>query len=188
MTESAAPAAGCPRRLPCDRHRKSAGAEASDPSGGPQSWGEFRRPLSSFRRIIMAMSKSRQVDIAPDHFLNHCGLSDFDCPAVSLVSQPTFPSLAEEQAARSQEAFRELRVMANQPSPRVAIKVKGRILFINLGDVITVQANCRESVLQGTEFDRVSRLRVCVGERGCSHREDCASSRCNENCFWWGNK
>ncbi len=28
----------------------------------------------------------------------------------------------------------------NQPSPRVAIKVKGKILFINLRDVVTVQA------------------------------------------------
>src|SRR5271168_2833085 len=29
----------------------------------------------------------------------------------------------------------------NQPSPRVAIKVKGKILFINLGDVAAVQAD-----------------------------------------------
>src|ERR1700722_8412604 len=28
----------------------------------------------------------------------------------------------------------------NQPSPRVAIKVKGKILFINLSDVVAVQA------------------------------------------------
>jgi two-component system LytT family response regulator len=28
----------------------------------------------------------------------------------------------------------------NQPSPRVAIKVKGKILFINLNDVVAVQA------------------------------------------------
>ena len=29
----------------------------------------------------------------------------------------------------------------NQPSPRVAIKVKGKILFINLNDVVAVQAD-----------------------------------------------
>jgi len=29
----------------------------------------------------------------------------------------------------------------NQPSPRVAIKVKGKILFINLSDVVAVQAD-----------------------------------------------
>ena len=28
-----------------------------------------------------------------------------------------------------------------QPSPRVAIKVKGKIIFINLSDVVTVQAD-----------------------------------------------
>jgi len=34
---------------------------------------------------------------------------------------------------------RDVRVIA-QPSPRVAIKVKGKILFINLNDVVAVQA------------------------------------------------
>lgn len=55
------------------------------------------------------------------------------------LSRPTFPPPAEEQVARSPHAFREWLALAKQPF-RVAIKVKGRILFINLGDVITVQA------------------------------------------------
>ncbi len=58
---------------------------------------------------------------------------------MSLLSSPTFP-IAIEQIARSRQAFRELWGKENQPSPRVAIKVKGRILFINLGDVIMVRA------------------------------------------------
>jgi hypothetical protein len=81
----------------------------------------------------MAMSKFRQVDIAPDHFLGHCDLAILAVLPMSLLSQLTFPPLREEQDARSQEAFQELRVMANQPSPRVAFKVKRRILYINLG-------------------------------------------------------
>lgn len=36
-----------------------------------RSWEESRKLLSSFRGIIMAMSKSRQVDIVSDHFQRH---------------------------------------------------------------------------------------------------------------------
>ncbi len=41
-------------------------------------------------------------------------------------------------------AFPRLQALAKRQSLRVAIKVKGRILFINLGDVVAVQAegNC----------------------------------------------
>jgi two-component system LytT family response regulator len=38
----------------------------------------------------------------------------------------------------------------NQPSPRVAIKVKGKILFINLSDVVAVQAEGDYVSLQRT--------------------------------------
>jgi two-component system LytT family response regulator len=38
----------------------------------------------------------------------------------------------------------------NQPSPRVAIKVKGKILFINLSDVVVVQAKGNYVALQGS--------------------------------------
>lgn len=58
---------------------------------------------------------------------------------MSLPSRLTFPPVEEGQLANP-HAFRALRAIANQPSARVAIKVKGRILFINLDDVITVRA------------------------------------------------
>jgi len=38
------------------------------------------------------------------------------------------------------EAFPTLPALGKRASPRVAIKVKGKILFINLGDVVAVQA------------------------------------------------
>jgi two-component system LytT family response regulator len=39
------------------------------------------------------------------------------------------------------EAFPRLSAIAKPQSLRVAIKVRGKILFINLGDVVSVQAN-----------------------------------------------
>ena len=51
---------------------------------------------------------------------------------------------ASEQATRSMETLSGLQALAKPRSLRVAIKVSGKILFINLGDVVTVQAkgNC----------------------------------------------
>ncbi len=45
-----------------------------------------------------------------------------------------------EQAARSTETLLRMQAIAKSQSPRVAIKVRGKILFINLGDVVSVQA------------------------------------------------
>ena len=47
---------------------------------------------------------------------------------------------AGEPAASSTETFAGLRALAKPQSLRVAIKVRGKILFINLGDVVAVQA------------------------------------------------
>jgi len=45
-----------------------------------------------------------------------------------------------EQTARSMETSPGLQALAKSQSLRVAIKVRGKILFINLGDVVSVQA------------------------------------------------
>ncbi len=50
------------------------------------------------------------------------------------------PSDAGEQTVRSVETFTDLHALAKPQSLRVAIKVRGKILFINLGDVVVVQA------------------------------------------------
>jgi two-component system LytT family response regulator len=46
------------------------------------------------------------------------------------------------------EALPRLQALAKRVSPRVAIKVKGRILFINLGDVVSVKAEGNYVLLQ----------------------------------------
>jgi DNA-binding LytR/AlgR family response regulator len=47
----------------------------------------------------------------------------------------------EQTTARSTRILLGLQALAKSHSPRVAIKVRGKILFINLGDVVSVQAN-----------------------------------------------
>jgi two-component system LytT family response regulator len=46
-----------------------------------------------------------------------------------------------EQTANSTETFPGLQALAKTRDLRVAIKVRGKILFINLGDVVAVQAD-----------------------------------------------
>jgi DNA-binding LytR/AlgR family response regulator len=77
---------------------------------------------------------------------NPAGACDF---LVDRAVQRSFaPSViardAGEQAARSMEALSGLRGPAKPESLRLAIKVRGKILFIHLGDVVSVQAkgNC----------------------------------------------
>ena len=53
-----------------------------------------------------------------------------------------------EKTARLTEAFPALQTLAKQQSLRVAIKVRGKILFIQLGDVVSVQAQGNYVLLQ----------------------------------------
>jgi DNA-binding LytR/AlgR family response regulator len=61
-----------------------------------------------------------------------------------LVTSPD----AGEQTARSMETSPELHAPVKPQSLRVAIKVRGRILFFNLGDVVAVQAEGKCVLLQ----------------------------------------
>lgn len=55
---------------------------------------------------------------------------------------------APEQTARLIEAFPPLQRFTSPREPRIAFKVKGRILFINPGDVVAVQAEGNYVLLQ----------------------------------------
>ncbi len=59
---------------------------------------------------------------------------------MNLATGPALTSIAEQQTAKLAEGAPSLPALAGSTSPRVAVKVKGRILFINLGDVIAVHA------------------------------------------------
>jgi DNA-binding LytR/AlgR family response regulator len=59
---------------------------------------------------------------------------------MNLLAPASFFPIPAEPSTSLMEAVPRLPPLAKRESPRVAIKVKGRILFISLGDVISVQA------------------------------------------------
>jgi two-component system LytT family response regulator len=56
--------------------------------------------------------------------------------------------IPEEPSTSLMEALPRLQPLTKREFPRVAIKVKGKILFINLGDVVSVQAEGNYVLLQ----------------------------------------
>src|SRR6202451_229353 len=67
---------------------------------------------------------------------------------MNLLAPTHFSPMPREPATRLMEVLPRLQALAKRESPRVAIKVKGRILFINLGDVISVKAEGNYVLLQ----------------------------------------
>jgi DNA-binding LytR/AlgR family response regulator len=66
------------------------------------------------------------------------------------------------QAARSTETSPGLQALAKPQSLRVAIKVSGKILFINLGDVVSVRAKGKCVWLQGKASSYLMRESISV--------------------------
>ena len=69
---------------------------------------------------------------------------------------------AEEQSSRSIETSRGVQPPAKPQSLRVAIKVRGKILFISLGDVISVQAEGKCVWLQQNASSHLLRESISV--------------------------
>ena len=69
---------------------------------------------------------------------------------------------AKEQPARSAETSPGPQAHARPQSCRVAIKVGGKILFINLGDVVSVQAKGKCVWLQGSASSYLLRESISV--------------------------
>jgi DNA-binding LytR/AlgR family response regulator len=59
---------------------------------------------------------------------------------MNLLSRPILPQITEEKTARLMQVFPALLSPANSQSARVAVKARGRILFVNLSDVVAVHA------------------------------------------------
>jgi DNA-binding LytR/AlgR family response regulator len=72
--------------------------------------------------------------------------------AMSLSTHTSFPPISpampSEHSTRLLEALPRLQAFAKRESPRVAIRLKGRILFINLDEVVSVRADGNYVLLQ----------------------------------------
>ena len=67
----------------------------------------------------------------------------FESTAEDGFYEPVEPSLlpvTRVDAANLIRAWQQLAVMAKRPAPRIAFKVKGRILFLELAEIVAVQA------------------------------------------------
>jgi len=86
---------------------------------------------------------------------------------VDLVTQPSCATLviardAGEKTPRLTETFPGLQALAKLQSLRVAIKVRGNILFIHLGDVVSVQAQGNYVLLQRSTSSYLLREPISV--------------------------
>lgn len=75
-------------------------------------------------------------------------LKPFSANRINRALDVAFRRTAGERAARLVEHLPQLRRLSPQQSSRIAIKVKGRILFIDLNDVVAVEAEGNYVLLQ----------------------------------------
>ncbi len=92
-------------------------------------------------------------------------LKPFSNERIGEALDRAFRRAEGERAAKLIEALPQLQKLARPHYSRIAIKAKGRILFINPGDVVAVQAEGNYVLLQ-REIRIVSAARVYLGCRG----------------------
>lgn len=85
---------------------------------------------------------------------------------MSVTVQPNFARLTKAQDLSLMDAFTRLQELAKRLSTRFAIKVKGRIRFINPADVIAVLAEGNYVLLQqGSSFHLLRESISAVAEK-----------------------
>jgi DNA-binding LytR/AlgR family response regulator len=86
--------------------------------------------------------------------------------AMNLLSDVALSPEVKAETARSFEPFPPAPSSVRQPSPRVAVKVRGKILFINLADVVSVHAEGNYVSLRGNSGSHLLRESIStVAER-----------------------
>jgi two-component system LytT family response regulator len=81
--------------------------------------------------------------------------------AINLVARPSSRESRKEQTESLMEPFIRFRDLARS-STRIAIKVKGRIRFINSGDVVAVQAEGNYVLIQQESSSYLLRESISV--------------------------
>jgi DNA-binding LytR/AlgR family response regulator len=103
------------------------------------------RPLPS---IIFVTAHEEYALIAFEKHAVDYVLKPFSNERIDEALDVAFRRTAGERAARLVEALPQLQKLSQRPSVRIAIRAKGRILFIEPADVIAVQAEGNYVLLQ----------------------------------------
>jgi len=106
---------------------------------------ESKQPIPSI--IFVTAHDKHAVTAFEKHAVDYV-LKPFSAKRIDEALDVAFRRTAEESAARLIEVLPQLRTLPTRQSPRIAIKSKGRILFIDPGDVITVKAEGNYVLLQ----------------------------------------
>ncbi len=89
-------------------------------------------------------------------------LKPFSSERITDALDIAFHRTESERAAKLVELLPQLKNIARRQSPRLAIKAKGRILFIDPSDVVTVQAQGNYVVLQRQSGSHLLRESISV--------------------------
>src|SRR5271156_1728024 len=103
------------------------------------------RPLPS---VIFVTAHEEYALIAFEKHAIDYVLKPFSNERIDEALDVAFRRTAGERAARLVEALPQLQKLSQRPSVRIAIRAKGRILFIEPADVIAVQAEGNYVLLQ----------------------------------------
>ena len=103
------------------------------------------RPLPS---VIFVTAHEEYALIAFEKHAVDYVLKPFSNERIDEALDVAFRRTAGERAARLVEALPQLQKLSQRPSVRIAIRAKGRILFIEPADVIAVQAEGNYVLLQ----------------------------------------
>ena len=104
------------------------------------------QPLPSI--IFVTAHDEHAITAFERHAIDYV-LKPFSKERLDTALDIAFQRTASERAARLIEAMPELQNLKKRQSSKIAIKAKGRILFIDPGDVIAVHAEGNYVMLQG---------------------------------------
>jgi DNA-binding LytR/AlgR family response regulator len=122
---------------------------------------ESNRPALSI--VFVTAHEEHAISAFENHALDYV-LKPFSNERIGEVLAEAFRRTAAERAAKLVEALPQLEKLRQRQTARIAIKAKGRILFLNPEDVFAVQAEGNCVLLQCTAGSYLLRESISVME------------------------
>jgi len=123
---------------------------------------ENNLPMPSI--VFVTAHAEHAIAAFENHALDYV-LKPFSSGRIGEALDVAFRRTAGERAAKLVEALPRLQKLTERQSARIAIKAKGRILFLNPDDVIAVQAEGNYVLLQRTAGSYLLRESISVMEQ-----------------------